>query len=61
MVATRVEITSNQIRSMKSRYLKGETAQELAGAFKVSTSTVLRLLREAGTEIRQRGRRPSDG
>lgn len=60
-MATRTQLTNNQIRSMSAKYRKGATAEELASEFDLSVSTVLRILRNANVEIRSRGRRPSEG
>ncbi len=52
-------ITSNQTRSIVSRYKKGETVRDLATSFEISNTSVLRILRENKVKIRPRGRRPN--
>jgi Mor family transcriptional regulator len=56
-MATAIALTSNQTRSMVSRYTKGETVRDLAGFFDISTTSVLRILRDNNVKIRPRGRR----
>lgn len=55
-MATRIELTTAQIKSMAKKYQKGMGAVALGLEYEVSPSTVLRLLREEGVEIRGRGR-----
>lgn len=57
----RVKLTSNQTRSIISRYNKGDTAAKLADEFNVSTATMIRWLKNEGVEMRPRGRQPSEG
>ena len=56
MGRTRTKVTSNQTRSIVSKYGKGEGLVALAALFGVSTTVISRILREEGVEIRGRGR-----
>ena len=44
------------LRSIASRYANGETTTELGEAHEVGSKTISRWLREAGVEVRSRGK-----
>lgn len=52
----RQAFTSNQRRSIVSRYRKGESSSNIAADYGVSGNVILRLLRAEGVKIKHRGR-----
>ncbi len=56
MARPRIEVTSNQARSMVAKYKKGVGMKGLAGQFACTVHAVRRVLVDAGVAIRGRGR-----
>jgi response regulator of citrate/malate metabolism len=51
-------LTEEQVDELIARYEAGETSRELASAFAISKTAVVRLLRDNCVEIRPRGAQP---
>lgn len=56
MARPKVVVSSNHARSIVARYKKGTGLVALAGEFKLSIPVIRRVLVDAGTKIRGRGR-----
>lgn len=51
-------LRSKSIRSIIRRYQAGESSIAIAATYGVSSSTIIRVLRELGVKIKTRGRYP---
>lgn len=56
MGRAKIEVTSNTVRSLVSKYNKGAGLVELAEEFKLSIPVIRRTLTDAKVKIRGRGR-----
>ena len=55
-MSNRIEFTSNQIRSIVSAYKRGESSIKIAERLKVTSPTIIRVLRENKVRVKGRGR-----
>lgn len=56
---TKIPFTDIDLKIMAREYRRGICARELADRMKVSRTTILRVLKRAGVEVRPRGRAPA--
>lgn len=55
-MSNKIEFTANQTRSIVAAYKRGESSIVIAERFKVTSPTIIRVLRENKVKVKGRGR-----